>query len=99
MTPPPVTLDFNPEDVEVIANDTSKLGLDCLPNHTQSVERRIKDVTGVATAGYCVGVHPRNRFEQEMLNLLFSRSIMTSFKSKQDYRSHLTPLVVTYSSS
>ena len=101
MTPPPVTLDFTPEEVDVIANDPSKLGLDCLPNHTQSVERRIKDVTGVATAGYCVGVHPHNgnRFEQEMSKLLFSRSIMTSFKSKQDYRSHLTPLVVTYSSS
>ena len=32
MTPPSVTLDFNPEDVDVIANDTSKLGLDCLPH-------------------------------------------------------------------
>ena len=38
MTPPPVTLDFTPEEVDVIANDPSKLGLDFLPNHIQSVD-------------------------------------------------------------
>ena len=101
MSPPPLTLDLTPDEVDIIANDPSKLGLDFLPNHTQSVERRIKDVTSVATAGYCIGVHPRNRnrFEQEMSNLLFSRTVLPKFKSKQDYTSHRTPLVVVYFSS
>ena len=57
MTPPPITLNLTPEEVNAIAKDPSNLGLDFLPNHTQAVERRIKDVTGVAEAGYSVGVH------------------------------------------
>ena len=101
MTPPPITLDLEPEEIDAIAEDPSKLGLAFLPNHTQSVERRIKDVTGVANAGYCIGVHPRNgnRFEQEMSNLLFSRSVMDVFRSKKNWKSHHLPLTVTYSST
>ena len=101
MTPPPVTLDLTPEEVDAIAIDPSKLGLEFLPSHTQAVERCIQDVTGVAKASYCIGVHPRNgnRFEQELSNLIFSRAIMKSFKSKQDFKSHRTSLVVTYSNA
>ena len=59
MISPPFTLDLAPE-VDAIAYDPSTMGLNSLPNPTQSVGRRIKDVTGVANAGYCVGVHQRN---------------------------------------
>ena len=100
MSPPPVTLDLTPKEVDAIAIDPSKIGFDFLPSHTQVVERRIQDVTGMAKAGYCIAVHPRfgNHFEQ-MSNLIFPRTIMKSFKSKQDFKSHRTSLVVTYSNT
>ena len=84
LTEPPVTMDLSSEEIEAIVRDPTKLTLQ-LPNHTTSVERRIKDVTAVSEAGYCIGVHPRmgNRFEQEMSNKLFSRAVMPSFRSKQ----------------
>ena len=86
---PPVTMDLTPEQVDAIADNPSLLGLNLLPCHTQAVQRRIKDVTKIASAGYCIGVHPKNgnRFEQEMSNM-YSREIMPKFKSNQDYVSH-----------
>ena len=101
MTPPPVTLDLSPEEIDAIAEDPSNLDLPFLPCHTQAVERLIKDVTATAAAGYSVGATSRhgNRFEQEMSKKLFSRSIMAKCKSKIDFRRHRVPLTVTYSSS
>ena len=95
---PPVTMDLTPEEVDAIADNPSKLGLAHLPCHTQAVERRIKEVTKVASAGYCIGVHPKNgnRFEQEMSNMIFSREIMPKFKSKQDYVSHRKLVFLSY---
>ena len=95
---PPVTQGLTAEQVDAIADNPSLLGLAHLPCHTQAVERRIKDVTKVATAGYCIGVNPRtgNRFEQEMSNMLYSREIMPKFKSKQDYVSHRQRVFVCY---
>ena len=98
---PPVTMDLTPEQVDAIADKPSLLGLAHLPCHTQAVERRIKDVTKIASAGYCIGVHPKNgnRFEQEMSNMLYSREIMKKFKSKQDYVSHRKLVFVSYDQS
>ena len=95
---PPVTMDLTSEQVDAIADNPSLLGLNLLPCHTQAVQRRIKDVTKIASAGYCIGVHPKNgnRFEQEMSNMLYSREIMPKFKSKQDYVSHRKLVFVSY---
>ena len=95
---PPVTQGLTAEQVDAIADNPSLLGLAHLPCHTQAVERRIKDVTKVASAGYCIGVNPRtgNHFEQEMSNMLYSREIMPKFKSKQDYVSHRQLVFVCY---
>ena len=77
-------MDLTPEQVDAIADNPSLLGLNLLPCHTQAVQRRIKDVTKIASAGHCIGVHPKNgnHFEQEMSNILYSREIMQKFKSK-----------------
>ena len=100
MSPPPVILYLTFGEDDAIAIDLSKLGLDFLPSHTLAVERRIQDVTGMAKAGYCIAVHPRfgNHFEQ-ISNLIFPRTIMKSFNSKQDFKSNRTSLVVTYSNT
>ena len=84
ITEPPVTLRMSIEKVEEIAADPSKLELEEIPCHTQSVERMIALVTFIAKS-FPVG----ERFEQEVSNCLFSRKVMPQFKSKQDYRSHL----------
>ena len=98
---PPVTTDLTPKEVDAIADNPSLLGLVFLPCHTQAVERRIKDVTKIASAGYCIGVHPKNgnRFEQEMSNMFYSRDIMKKLKSKQDYVSHRKLVFVSYDQS
>ncbi len=101
MTPPPVTLDLTPEEIDAIAEDPSNLDLPYLPCHTQAVERLIKDVTTTAAAGYSVCVHSRNgnQFKQEMSNKLYSRSVMPTFRSKLHFKAHRRPLTVTYTST
>ena len=95
---PPATMDLTPVEVDAIADKPSMLGLAHLPCHTQAVERRIKDITKVASAGCCVGVHPKNGncFEQEMSNMLYSRELMPKFKSKKDYVSHQKLVCISY---
>ena len=101
MSPPPVTLDLTPEEIDAIAEDPSNLDLPYLPCHTQAVERLIKDVTATAAAGYSVCVHSRNgnQFKQEMSNKLYSRSVMPTFRSKLHFKAHRRPLTVTYTST
>ena len=81
ITEPPVTLRMSMAEVEAIAVDPSKLGLEEIPSHTQCVERMIALVTFVAKW------YPASeRFEQEISNILYSRQCMSQFKSSGDWR-------------
>ena len=76
ITKPPVTLRMSMAEVEEIAADPSKLGLEEIPSHTQCVERLIALVTFVAKR------YPASeRFEQEVSNILYSRQCMSQFKT------------------
>ena len=89
MTEPPITMDFDDDELEAIVRDPvnnfPKLYWD-MPNHTTCVERKIKLVTFISR-NYEVG-HSSGRFEQEMSSAIFSQLLMPQFETKEDYVSH-----------
>ena len=92
LTEPPVTMSLSPAEVDEVARNPSASSLvqelKRIPCHTQAVERLIALSTEVAKTYPVEAAFPVDRFEQQMSNVQFSRSIMPYFRSKQDYVSH-----------
>ena len=88
LTEPPLTMGLTDARLGAIVADPTVFEGGELFCHTQAVERHIPLVTAIAETYQVEDTGETSRFEQEMSNTIFSRQLMSSFKSRQDYVPH-----------